>query len=437
MKITVVGTGYVGLVTGTCFSEFGVDVTCVDRDATKIEALNRGEIPIYEPGLEEIVSRNHAEGRLRFTTDLGSAVRGSAAVFIAVGTPQGDDGSADLSYVDQVARDIAPHLNGYKVIVTKSTVPVGTGQRVKKLIGEAAPKGARFDVASNPEFLREGSAVEDCMRPNRVVIGTDSEQAAALLRELYRPLYLIETPFVMTDIATAELIKYAANAFLATKVSFINEVANLAEAVGGDVQVVAKAMGLDGRIGSKFLHAGPGFGGSCFPKDVAALERIATDVGYDFALVRAVREVNSRQRVRMVDKIRAAVGGNVDGCRLAFLGLSFKPNTDDMREAPSIDIIRALKAEGAMVRGCDPVAEHEARKVLPEVDFFADAYTTAEDADAIVIVTEWNRFRNLDLERLKGLMRQPVMMDLRNIYNPSAVIAAGFSYHCVGRAGYR
>ncbi|MDH4230173.1 MAG: UDP-glucose/GDP-mannose dehydrogenase family protein [Nitrospirota bacterium] len=436
MHVTVVGTGYVGLVTGTCFAEFGVDVTCVDRDEKKIAALTRGEIPIYEPGLEDLVVRNHAEGRLSFTTDLGAAVRRATVVVVAVGTPARDDGSADLSFVEGVVRDIAPHLNGYKVIVTKSTVPVGTGRWLEGLIRKAAP-GASFDVASNPEFLREGSAVEDCMRPNRVVIGAHSERAIALLRQLYRPLYLIETPFVITDIATAELIKYAANAFLATKVSFINEVANLAERVGGDVQVVAKAMGLDGRIGAKFLHAGPGFGGSCFPKDVAALDRVADDQGYEFKLVKAVLEVNARQRVLMVDKVRAALGGDVRGRSVAVLGLSFKPNTDDMRDAPSVEIVRTLLAEGAVVRGCDPVAEREAAKLLPGVAFFSDAYTAAEGVDAVVIVTEWNRFRNLDLERLKGIMRQPVLVDMRNIYDPAVVTAAGFSYHCVGRAGYR
>ncbi len=437
MNISVVGTGYVGLVTGTCFSEFGVSVTCVDHDEAKIAALNEGKIPIYEPGLEEMVARNVAEGRLRFTTDLESAVQGTLVIFVAVGTPPREDGSADLSYVDQVARDIATHMDGYKVIVTKSTVPVGTGERIRKIIGETQKERMDFDMVSNPEFLREGSAIEDCMRPNRVVIGTDSDQAVAILKDLYRPLYLLETPFVITDLATAELIKYAANAFLATKVSFINEVANLAELIGGDVQTVASAMGLDGRIGKKFLHAGPGFGGSCFPKDVAALHNIAAGVGYDFKVLNAVQEVNEKQRTLMVDKIRHAVGGDLNGKSIGVLGLSFKPNTDDMREAPSIDIINGLKAEGASVHACDPVAEEEARKLLPDITYHRSAYDAVEGTDAAVIITEWNRFRNLDLERMKGVMNSPVLVDLRNIYDPEPVEAAGFSYHGVGRARYR
>lgn len=437
MNISVVGTGYVGLVTGTCFSEFGVNVTCVDHDEEKIAALNEGKIPIYEPGLEEMVARNVAEGRLRFTTDLAGAVQGTLVIFVAVGTPPRGDGSADLSYVDQVARDIATHMDGYKVIVTKSTVPVGTGERLREIIGETQTERMDFDMVSNPEFLREGSAIEDCMRPNRVVIGTDSDQAVAIIKDLYRPLYLLETPFVITDIATAELIKYAANAFLATKVSFINEVANLAERIGGDVQTVASAMGLDGRIGKKFLHAGPGFGGSCFPKDVAALQNIATEAGYNFKVLQAVQEVNEKQRVLMVDKIRNAVGGDLNGKSIGVLGLSFKPNTDDMREAPSIDIISGLQAEGASVHACDPVAEEEARKVLAGVTYHQSAYEAVEGADAAVIITEWNRFRNLDLERMKGIMNSPVLVDLRNIYDPEPVEAAGFSYHSVGRSRYR
>jgi UDPglucose 6-dehydrogenase len=437
MNITVVGTGYVGLVTGTCFAEFGVNVTCVDKDADKIEALKAGRIPIYEPGLEELVARNAAEGRLSFTTDLETAVKGALVIFVAVGTPPRGDGSADLSYVEQVAREIAGHMDGYKVIVTKSTVPVGTGERLKAIIGETQRERVDFDIASNPEFLREGSAIEDCMRPDRVVIGATSPQAAAILRDLYRPLYLIETPFVITDLATAELIKYASNAFLATKVSFINEVANLAERVGGDVQVVAKAMGLDGRIGRKFLHAGPGFGGSCFPKDVAALHDIAQRSGYEFKLLKSVMEVNSRQRMLMADKVTVALGGELSGRTVAVLGLSFKPNTDDMRDAPSIAIIEALQAGGATIRACDPVAQAHAERVLSDVTFHANAYEAAEGADAVVIVTEWNRFRNLDLEQLKGVMRSPVLIDLRNIYNPEQVAAAGFAYHCVGRGPYR
>jgi UDPglucose 6-dehydrogenase len=437
MNITVVGTGYVGLVTGTCFAEFGVNVTCVDKDADKIEALKAGRIPIYEPGLEELVARNAAEGRLSFSTDLETAVKGALVIFVAVGTPPRGDGSADLTYVEQVAREIAEHMDGYKVIVTKSTVPVGTGERLKAIIGETQRERVDFDIASNPEFLREGSAIEDCMRPNRVVIGASSAQAAAILKDLYRPLYLLETPFVITDLATAELIKYASNAFLATKVSFINEVANLAERVGGDVQVVAKAMGLDGRIGRKFLHAGPGYGGSCFPKDVAALHDVAQRAGYEFKILASVMEVNSRQRMLMADKVVTALGGELPGRTLAVLGLSFKPNTDDMRDAPSVAIIEALQAGGATIRACDPVAQVHAESMLSDVSFHPDAYEAAEGADAVVIVTEWNRFRNLDLERLKGVMRSPVLVDLRNIYTPETVAAAGFAYHCVGRGPYR
>jgi UDPglucose 6-dehydrogenase len=436
MNVSVIGTGYVGLVTGTCFAEFGVNVTCVDKDVAKIEALKAGHIPIYEPGLEEMVARNTAEGRLTFTTDFAAAVQGTLVIFLAVGTPPRGDGSADLSYVDQVAREIAEHMDGYKVIVTKSTVPVGTGERIKAIIGETQRERVDFDVVSNPEFLREGAAIEDCMRPNRVVIGAASPQAAAILKDLYRPLYLIETPFVITDIATAELIKYASNAFLATKISFINEVANLAERVGADVQTVAKAMGLDGRIGAKFLHAGPGFGGSCFPKDVQALDNLAREAAYDFKLLPAVLEVNARQRTFMVDKIRAALGGRLKGKTVAVLGLSFKPNTDDMREAPSVTIVEALQAEGAEVHACDPVAQRQAEKVLEGVTLHPDAYAAAAGADAVVIVTEWNRFRNLDLQRLKGVMRAPVLVDLRNVYEPDPVVAAGFAYHCVGRGRY-
>jgi UDPglucose 6-dehydrogenase len=437
MNISVVGTGYVGLVTGTCFAEFGVNVTCVDKDAGKIEALQAGRIPIYEPGLEELVARNVSEGRLHFSTDLKSAVEGALVIFVAVGTPPRGDGSADLSYVEEVAREIALHMDGYKVIVTKSTVPVGTGERLKAIIGETQRERYDFDIASNPEFLREGSAIEDCMRPDRIVIGATSAQAAAILKDLYRPLYLLETPFVITDVATAELVKYASNAFLATKVSFINEVANLAEHVGGDVQTVAKAMGLDGRIGRKFLHAGPGFGGSCFPKDVAALYDIGRRAGYEFRLLDSVMKVNHGQRLRMADKITAALGGELAGRTIAVLGLSFKPNTDDMRDAPSIPIIEALQAGGATIRACDPVAQGHAEGIFRGISYHPNAYETAEGADCVVIVTEWNRFRNLDLERLKGLMRSPVLVDLRNVYEPDPVTAAGFAYHCVGRGRYR
>ncbi|MBI5138057.1 MAG: UDP-glucose/GDP-mannose dehydrogenase family protein [Nitrospirae bacterium] len=437
MNICVIGTGYVGLVTGTCFSEFGVHVTCVDNNASKIAALKQGEIPIYEPGLDEMVARNAAEGRLEFSTDLAAAVRDNLVIFIAVGTPPRHDGSADLSMVEGVAREIAAHMNGYKVIVTKSTVPVGTGERVRQIMLESLTENVDFDICSNPEFLREGSAIEDCMKPDRVVIGCKSQHAAAILKDLYRPLYLLETPFVITDLHTAELIKYAANAFLATKISFINEVANLAEKVGGNVQTVAKAMGLDGRIGKKFLHAGPGFGGSCFPKDVAALLNIASSGGYDFKLLSAVLDVNARQRELMVEKIRLAVGGDLNGKTIAVLGLAFKPNTDDMREAPSIAIIQAMQEQGATIRACDPVAEREAQKILKDLSYHENAYEAAEGADAVAIVTEWNRFRNLDLDRLKSVLTAPVLCDLRNIYDPDRVVAAGMEYHCVGNASYR
>ncbi len=436
MNICVIGTGYVGLVTGSCFSEFGVHVTCVDNNADKIADLNNGKIPIYEPGLDEMVARNMAEGRLTFSTDLAQAVQDNLVIFIAVGTPPLPDGRADLSMVEGVAREIASHMNGYKVIVTKSTVPVGTGERVRQIMRETQTESVDFDICSNPEFLREGSAIEDCMKPNRVVIGCTSDQAAAILKDLYRPLYLLETPFVITDLHTAELIKYAANSFLATKISFINEVANLAEKVGGDVQTVARAMGLDGRIGNKFLHAGPGFGGSCFPKDVAALLSIASDGGYHFKLLRAVLDVNARQRLLMVDKIRNAIGGDFANKTICVLGLSFKPNTDDMREAPAIDIIGHMQEEGATVQACDPVAQEEAGKVMDGVSYHPTAYQAAEGADAVVILTEWNRFRNLNLERLKGVLNTPVLCDLRNIYDPKRVTAAGFSYHCVGKAAY-
>ncbi len=437
MNICVIGTGYVGLVTGTCFSEFGVHVTCVDNDAQKIADLKNGKIPIYEPGLEDMVARNVAEGRLEFTTDLAQAVQDNLVIFIAVGTPPLPDGRADLSMVEGVAREIAANMNGYKVIVTKSTVPVGTGERVRQIMLETQTENVDFDICSNPEFLREGSALEDCMKPDRVVIGCTSDQAAAILKDLYRPLYLLETPFVITDLHTAELIKYAANSFLATKISFINEVANLAEKVGGDVQTVARAMGLDGRIGKKFLHAGPGFGGSCFPKDVSALYSIAADGGYDFKLLKAVLDVNAQQRLNMVDKIKNAVGGDLNGKTVCVLGLAFKPNTDDMREAPSIEIIQQMQRQGATIRACDPVAEQESRKIFQDISYHETAYDAAEGADIVVIITEWNRFRNLDLNRLKGIMNAPVLCDLRNIYDPKRVEQAGFKYHCVGNASYR
>ncbi len=433
MNISVIGTGYVGLVTGACFAEFGVQVICMDKDGRRIALLEKGDIPIYEPGLAELVRKGLSEGRLTFTTDLGKAVESGLAILIAVGTPARDDGSADLSFVEDVGRGIATHLNGYKVIVTKSTVPVGTGERLRDLITRHAPPSARFDMVSNPEFLREGAAVEDFMRPNRIVIGADSPQAEAIMRDLYRPLYLIETPFVFTDVATAEMIKYASNTFLATKVSFINEVANLCERVGANVQVVAKAMGLDHRIGSKFLHAGPGYGGSCFPKDIAALIQTGRQAGCVMEIAEAAARANDKQRIRMVEKIREALGGSLRGTRLGVLGLSFKPNTNDLRDAPALDIIPKLQAEGAEVRAYDPAGMEEARKLLPTVTLCANAYEAAASADALILMTEWNQFRNLDLERIKGSLKRPVFLDLRNVYEPARMTALGFRYVSVGR----
>ncbi|MBU0517225.1 MAG: UDP-glucose/GDP-mannose dehydrogenase family protein [Proteobacteria bacterium] len=432
MNICVVGTGYVGLVTGTCFAEFGLNVACVDKDRSKIEALENGRIPIYEPGLGELAAKNVKEGRLRFSTDIPETLRGSLVVFIAVGTPQDQDGSANLEYVLEVAAEVGRNLNGYKVIVTKSTVPVGTGRRVEEIIARESGGSTKFDIASNPEFLREGSAIEDFLRPNRVVIGADTEQAVAILRDLYRPLYLIETPFVVTTVETAELVKYASNAFLATKISFINEMANLCELVGADVHAVAKGMGLDQRIGPKFLHPGPGYGGSCFPKDTVALCRAARDAGYEFKIVEAVCEVNRVQRRRMTDKI-VRIAGPVEGQRIGFLGLTFKPNTDDMRDSPAVDIIRDLQNSGARVQAFDPAGMDEAREVLPEVTYCADAYEAAAGADAVVLITEWNQFRNLDLERVKSLMRGRVFVDLRNVYEPERMRRLGFTYEGVGR----
>ena len=432
MNIAVIGSGYVGLVTGACFAEFGVHVTCVDKDRDKIEALRKGQIPIYEPGLSELVSKNMASGRLEFTTDIAGAVRGALVVFIAVGTPPRGDGSANLAYVEGVAETIAGHLNGYKLIVTKSTVPVGTGERLKKIIGKNLKEQVDFDIVSNPEFLREGSAIEDFLRPNRVVIGTNSSQAEAIMKDLYRPLYLIETPFIVTDVATAEMIKYASNAFLATKISFINEMANLCEKVGADVHQVAKGMGLDGRIGPKFLHPGPGYGGSCLPKDTLALVQMAKQNDCELELLDAVTRVNTKQRDIMVRKIMQALNGT-EGKNVAVLGLAFKPNTDDIREAPALDIIRALIKEGVKVRAFDPAAMAEARKVLKGVRYCDDAYDTAQQTDAVVLITEWNEFRNLDLVRLRQSVRNPVFIDLRNVYDEQRMKQAGFRYIGVGR----
>ena len=431
MHIAVIGTGYVGLVTGACFAEFGVNVTCVDIDEAKIARLREGRIPIYEPGLEQLVVKNSQAGRLTFTTDLKSAVEQSLVVFLAVGTPPREDGSADLSFVEQAAREVARHLNGYKVVVTKSTVPVGTGAHIRRIIAEERP-GARFGLASNPEFLREGAAVADFMRPDRVIIGSTDEEAVAILRDLYRPLYLIETPFVITSVEAAELAKYAANAFLATKISFINEIANLCDRVGCDVHDVAKAMGMDNRIGRKFLHPGPGFGGSCFPKDTRALASFAREAGSPSRIVEAVIEANDRQRRVMIEKIERLAGG-VSGKLVAVLGLSFKPQTDDMREAPAIDIVRALVSRGARVRAYDPIAMDAAREVLPEIEYAGDEYAAVEGADCLVLVTEWNQFRALDLARIRALMREPIVADLRNIYEPEDMRELGFDYTGVGR----
>ncbi len=433
MRIAIVGTGYVGLVSGACFSEFGVEVTCVDQDGGKIARLQQGEMPIFEPGLEALVANNAAAGRLSFTVDLPAAVAGADAVFIAVGTPsRRGDGHADLSYVFAAAEETGRALTDYAVVVTKSTVPVGTGREVAEILRRIRPQG-RFDVASNPEFLREGSAIEDFMRPDRVVIGADSERARTVMRALYRPLYLLETPMLFTDIETAELIKYAANAFLATKITFINEIADLCERVGADVQDVAKGIGLDGRIGSKFLHAGPGFGGSCFPKDCTALVRTAREVETPLAIVETVVQVNNARKERMADKIAAACGGTLAGKTLAVLGLTFKPNTDDMRDSPSLAILPALMAAGAAIRGYDPGGMVEAEKLLPDLTYCGDAYETMVGADALVILTEWNAFRALDLGRVRSLLAAPLVIDLRNIYQPEEMTAAGLSYVSVGR----
>jgi UDPglucose 6-dehydrogenase len=436
MRIAMIGTGYVGLVSGACFSEFGVSVVCVDQDRAKILRLERGEMPIFEPGLEQLVGANRAAGRLAFTTDLNAAVSGADAVFIAVGTPsRRGDGHADLSHVFAAAEEIGAALAesgaGRTVVVTKSTVPVGTGRRVEQILGERLPAG-RFDVASNPEFLREGSAIEDFMRPDRVVIGTDSEHAKEVLGALYRPLYLLETPMVFTALETAELIKYAANAFLATKITFINEVADLCEALGADVQDVARGIGLDGRIGRKFLHAGPGFGGSCFPKDCQALVRTAEEAEAPFQIVDTVLKVNEARKRRMAERIERICGG-VEGLTIVALGLTFKPNTDDMRDSPSLSILPALAAAGARVRAFDPEGMAEANKLMPEIDYCADPYETMKGADALVLITEWNAFRALDLGRVRQLLNRPLVIDLRNIYKPEEMRAAGLQYHSIGR----
>ena len=432
MHIAVIGTGYVGLVTGACFAEFGVDVTCVDVDHEKIERLLDGVMPIYEPGLEQLVAKNSQAGRLHFTTDVRQAVEQALVIFLAVGTPPKPDGSPDLSFVEAAACSVADYMNGYKVIVTKSTVPIGTGEHIRKLIAERKKTKATFGVVSNPEFLREGAAINDFMRPDRVVIGSRDEEAIAIMKDLYRPLYLIEAPFVITSLEAAELTKYAANAFLATKVSFINEIANLCDKIGCDVHDVARAIGMDKRIGSKFLHPGPGFGGSCFPKDTRALASVARQYDCGSLIVDAVIEVNQRQAQHVLTKIRKLVG-ELKGKTIAVLGLAFKPETDDMREAPAIGIIHSLVQDGAKVRAYDPVAMVEAKKVLTDIEYADDEYAAVSGADALVFVTEWNQFRALDLSRIRDLMATPRVADLRNIYDPDDMKELGFQYLGVGR----
>jgi UDPglucose 6-dehydrogenase len=432
MHIAVIGTGYVGLVTGACFAEFGVEVTCVDVDEEKIEKLKNGIIPIYEPGLDKLVEKNQKVGRLHFTTDLRSAVEQALVIFFAVGTPPKEDGTPDMSYYEKAARDVAEAMNGYKVLVTKSTVPVGTGKWLREFVTKHQKVKTKFGVVSNPEFLREGAAINDFMRPDRVVIGSSDPEAIAIMKDLYRPLYLIETPFVITSLEAAELIKYAANAFLATKITFINEVANLCDAIGCDVHDVAKGIGMDNRIGRKFLHPGPGYGGSCFPKDTRAFAKVGDLYGVETSIVDAVIKANERQRELMIPKIEKLVG-DLKGKTIAVLGLSFKPETDDMREAPSIYIIKELQKRGAKIKAFDPVAMEEAKKHLSCVTYANDEYDAIKDADALVIITEWNQFRALDMKRVKSLLRSPRIADLRNIYEPADMKEMGFEYVGVGR----
>ncbi|HEV7321098.1 MAG TPA: UDP-glucose 6-dehydrogenase [Ensifer sp.] len=436
MKITMIGAGYVGLVSGVCFADFGHDVVCLDKDESKIDALMKGRIPIFEPGLDHLVASNVASGRLTFTTDLVAAVADSDVIFIAVGTPsRRGDGHADLSYVHAAAREIAENLKGFTVIVTKSTVPVGTGDEVERIIREANPD-ADFAVVSNPEFLREGAAIEDFKRPDRIVIGLadDDTRARNVMTEVYRPLYLNQSPLVFTSRRTSELIKYAGNAFLAMKITFINEMADLCERVGANVQDVARGIGLDGRIGSKFLHAGPGYGGSCFPKDTLALVKTAQDHDSPVRLVETTVAVNDNRKRAMGRKVIAATGGDVRGRKIAILGLTFKPNTDDMRDSPAIAIVQTLKDAGAHVVGYDPEGMENAKKIIDGIDYAGDPYEAANEADALVIVTEWNEFRALDFRRLKTVMKTPVLVDLRNIYRQDEVVKHGFTYSSVGRS---
>jgi UDPglucose 6-dehydrogenase len=432
MHIAVIGTGYVGLVTGACFADFGMRVTCVDKDERKISSINTGKMPIYEPGLDALVAKNVREGRLKFSTDVRGTVEQSLVVFLAVGTPPSGDGSADLSQIDEVAYEIAKSLNGYKVIVTKSTVPVGAASRIQKIIGENRATVSRFSVAANPEFLREGAAINDFMRPDRVVIGCRDEEAVAILKDIYRPLYLIETPFVITTPESAEMIKYASNAFLATKVSFINEISALCERLGADVHDVAKGMGMDARIGSKFLHPGPGFGGSCFPKDAQALVALGRSVNYDVRIVEAALRVNEAQKSSIIDRIKLLLP-HLEGKTITILGLAFKPETDDIREAPSIKLIADLLEAGTRIQAYDPAAMDSARRLLTDIEYCEDEYEAARGSDGLVVVTEWNQFRRLDIDRLKQLMREPNIIDLRNLYEPETMRSAGFKYLAMGR----
>ncbi len=431
MNICMVGTGYVGLVTGACFADFGMNVVCVDKDAEKVASLQRGHVPIYEPGLEEVIARNERAGRLRFTTDLKAGIEEALAIFIAVGTPPKEDGSPDLTFVRQVAEAIAEHMNGYKVVVTKSTVPTGTGRMIDQIL-RAKNSRHEFSVVSNPEFLREGSAVSDFLRPDRVVIGASDARAVEVLKEIYSPLYLVETPFVITDVASAELIKYASNGFLAVKISFINEVARMCELMGADVHAVARGMGLDKRIGGKFLHPGPGYGGSCFPKDTAAAADLARQAGYTFEIIEATIRANEKTKRRMIEKIRQAAGP-LAGKTAAVLGLSFKPETDDIRESPALAVVEDLRTEGVRVRAFDPAAMPNARAAYPDLDYARDAYDCATGADFLVLATEWNAFRKLDLSRLASIMRSKTMVDLRNVYEPDEMRRHGWTYAGVGR----
>ncbi len=433
MRVTMIGAGYVGLVSGACFADFGHVVTCVDKDPGKIDRLEQGVMPIFEPGLAELVATNVEEGRLSFTLEAREAIRNADAVFIAVGTPsRRGDGHADLSYVYAAAKEIAEHMEGFTVVVTKSTVPVGTGDEVEEIIRKTNPN-AKFAVVSNPEFLREGAAIQDFKSPDRIVVGTDSEEAREVMRELYRPLFLNETPLVYTSRRTSELIKYAANAFLAVKITFINEMADLCEKVGANVQDVSRGIGLDNRIGKKFLHAGPGYGGSCFPKDTLALTKTANDHGSPVRIVDTVVEVNDARKRKMADRVIAACGGSVKGKTVAVLGLAFKPNTDDMRDAPSLDIIPALQAAGARIKAYDPESMHEAGKMLTEVDFCDGPYHAVDGADAMVLITEWDQFRALDFDRVKKIMKTPAVIDLRNVYHPADMVKRGFVYSSIGR----